>query len=281
MKSNSDERFRLSPEEEKKVEENKGFVFYFVHKMFPRISQSEFDEKAQIGMLGLIKAVKTFDESKAKFSTYASTCIENEILMSIRADQKFSLDVSLNTLVKEKDGSEITIVDVLQDERNSEFYKDIENREKIQSALSIILNQFPSKQMVVMLLNVAGMPQKEIGEQLGFSQSYVSRIVKRYTETLRETVQNYSPKGYHKEHFKVNVDEMINITFPFEDIETFDMCLDGILLKMKEMERVVIFKINRSGKMVTIHLPMERGSFVMLALLVKEISTKFLQSKKD
>lgn len=148
------------------------------------------EEYISIGTIGLIKAVNTYRSSrKVKLATYAARCIENEILMSIRASRKFTSEVSLNVPIgTDKDGNEINLNDILGTDPN-EIVDSIHEKIRIQHMLLAIRNTLtPREQKVLIhrygLFRTQPKTQRETAALLGISRSYVSRIEKKALEKL-------------------------------------------------------------------------------------------------
>ena len=148
------------------------------------------EEYISIGTIGLMKAVNTYRSSrKVKLATYAARCIENEILMSIRASRKFTSEVSLNVPIgTDKDGNEINLNDILGTDPN-EIVDSIHEKIRIQHMLLAIHNTLtPREQKVLIhrygLFRTHPKTQRETAALLGISRSYVSRIEKKALEKL-------------------------------------------------------------------------------------------------
>ena len=198
----------LSKEEEKKVmaslsagdesvrtvliERNIRLVVYIARK-FDNTGVG-LDDLVSIGTIGLIKAVITFDPHKnIKLATYASRCIENEILMYLRRNTKtrteISLDEPLNT---DWDGNELLFSDILGTESDT-VYKELENNVERRLIVDAI-EHLPTrdKQIIKMRFGMSGeheKTQKQVADALGISQSYISRLEKRIISRLRRDVQ--------------------------------------------------------------------------------------------
>ena len=176
------------------VEHNLRLVAHIIKKYYG--TQSEQDDLVSIGTIGLIKAINTFDMNKnIKLSSYASRCIENEILMHFRSDKKNSKNVSIyDGISYDKEGNEITILDVLKTE-NPDYAEEIYKNDNIK-LLRKYLNVLTKREREVLtkrygLDNTDEITQKEIAKELGISRSYVSRIEKRaITKILREFIRN-------------------------------------------------------------------------------------------
>lgn len=154
------------------------------------------EEYISIGTIGLIKAVNTYRSSrKVKLATYAARCIENEILMSIRASRKFTSEVSLNVPIgTDKDGNEINLNDILGTDPN-EIVDSIHEKIRIQHMLLAIHNTLtPREQKVLIhrygLFRTHPKTQRETAALLGISRSYVSRIEKKALEKLYEELHS-------------------------------------------------------------------------------------------
>ena len=154
------------------------------------------EEYISIGTIGLIKAVNTYRSSrKVKLATYAARCIENEILMSIRASRKFTSEVSLNVPIgTDKDGNEINLNDILGTDPN-EIVDSIHEKIRIQHMLLAIHNTLtPREQKVLIhrygLFRTHPKTQRETAALLGISRSYVSRFEKKALEKLYEELHS-------------------------------------------------------------------------------------------
>lgn len=272
----SDERFILSPEEAQIVEDNMELVKWIVHHKTIWTSPDDFQEKVQIGAIGLIKAVKTFDKSKGlKFATYATTCILNEIMMDYRNNKKFLGNISFEQIVNRgEDGSELTIESCLSDEKTYGFEEKLEDKQELARMLSIILNYPLTRQKLVILLNSAGVKQRRSGNLIGISRSYICRLVSEFRESLLEQFSNQDQEPEYKEIYKVSIDEItIRVSFSISDIENFNQKLAEFLLNMEEEEQQIDFDIRRSRKQVTIYLPAEKEALGWLGMLIRVIES--------
>ena len=173
----------------KLIEHNLRLVAHIAKKYTsPSASQ---DDLISIGTIGLIKAVNTYTASRAtRLATYAAKCIENEILMSIRASKRIKQEVSLSLPIgTDKDGNEISFNDILGTDTD-EIVEDISLKIQVTKLYRAIAEQLsPREQRVIIqrygLDGGEARPQREIAKQLGISRSYVSRIEKRALEKLR------------------------------------------------------------------------------------------------
>lgn len=167
----------------------------YIAKKFDGCATST-EDLVSIGTIGLMKAVKTFNpEKNIKLATYASRCIENEILMHLRKISNAKLEMSFDEpLSVDWDGNELTLRDVLGSDPD-EISGDIEYNDEKQMLLKTIIS-LPEKERNLMkmrfgILGEKEHTQKELADMLGISQSYISRLEKRIigkikTEMLRE-----------------------------------------------------------------------------------------------
>ena len=167
---------------------NLRLVAHIVRKYYSA-SQNQ-DDLISIGTIGLVKAVDSFNvENGARFATYAAKCIQNEILMSFRAQKKYSAEISINeTIDVDRDGNPLSYMDVVSsDEDMSEEVDRKIMTSKALHCIKTLLTQ-RERQIIIMrygLFGVRELTQREIAEKLGISRSYVSRIEKSALEKLK------------------------------------------------------------------------------------------------
>jgi RNA polymerase sporulation-specific sigma factor len=171
------------------IERNLRLVVYIARKF--ENTGINIEDLISIGTIGLIKAVKTFDpEKKIKLATYASRCIENEILMYLRRNNKTRSEISFDEpLNMDWDGNELLLSDVLGTE-NDLTTRNIEE-EVDRTLLYTSLEKLNDREKVIMHLrfgldNGEEKTQKEVADLLGISQSYISRLEKRIISRLRK-----------------------------------------------------------------------------------------------
>ncbi len=173
----------------KLVEHNLRLVAHIIKKYYS--SRSDQDDLVSIGTIGLIKAINTFDLNKnIKLSSYASRCIENEILMYFRNLKKTSHDISLNEAIDtDKDGNPLTLIDVLSTDDNIlDSLNDKLNASKLYSYINSELDE-REKQVIIMRYGLDGnkrFTQREVASKLNVSRSYISRIETKALKTLRK-----------------------------------------------------------------------------------------------
>jgi len=171
------------------IERNLRLVVYIARKF--ENTGVGIEDLVSIGTIGLIKAVNTFDpQKKIKLATYASRCIENEILMHLRRNNKIRSEVSFDEPLNiDWDGNELLLSDVLGTD-NDIIYKSIEeevDRKLLQAAMSKLTSR--EKKIMELRFGLNGgseKTQKEVADLLGISQSYISRLEKRIIKRLRK-----------------------------------------------------------------------------------------------
>ena len=170
------------------VEHNLRLVVY-IAKRFENTGTS-IEDLISIGTLGLIKAINTFRSDKSiKLATYASRCIENEILMYIRKRSGQRCEVSMDEpLNVDWDGNELLLSDVLGSEEDSVAYE-LEQREEREAVRRAVASLEPRERELIELRYGLGggeeLTQKEVADRLGISQSYISRLEKRILSNLK------------------------------------------------------------------------------------------------
>ena len=158
----------------------------------------DLEDLVSIGTIGLIKGVNTFQNDKnIKLATYASRCIENEILMYLRRNSKTKLEVSIDEpLNVDWDGNELLLSDILGTEEDV-IYQGLEQEAEHRVLGSAISKLSEREQVIVKLRFGINMPegrektQKEVADLLGISQSYISRLEKRIMKRLRKEIARY------------------------------------------------------------------------------------------
>ena len=160
-------------------------------------SRTDGDDLVSIGTIGLMKAVNTFRPESGKLTSYASRCIENEILMHLRSEKKRRNTVSLNDPIgADADGNEVRLMDLL-DAGDEGVDEKVERRVEARQALEALEGRLEPREKQVILLRYAladgvQRPQHEVGKILGISRSYVSRIEKQALEKIRRAMEEES-----------------------------------------------------------------------------------------
>lgn len=173
------------------IERNLRLVIYIARKF--ENTGVGVEDLISVGTIGLIKAVNTFDpEKKIKLATYASRCIENEILMYLRRNNKVRAEISFyEPLNIDWDGNELLLSDILGTENDS-VYNLIED-EVDKQLLSLAMKKLSirEKEIVELRYGLNGCSektQKEVADMLGISQSYISRLEKRIVKRLKKEI---------------------------------------------------------------------------------------------
>jgi RNA polymerase sporulation-specific sigma factor len=151
------------------------------------------EDLISIGSIGLIKGINTFNpDKKIKLATYASRCIENEILMYLRRTNKTKLEVSIDEpLNVDWDGNELLLSDILGTEEDV-IYRDMENEAELVLLRKAVDKLNPREREIIELRfglnrrNGKEMTQKEVADILGISQSYISRLEKKIMSRLKK-----------------------------------------------------------------------------------------------
>lgn len=156
----------------------------------------DLEDLVSIGTIGLIKGINTFSKAKnIKLATYASRCIDNEILMYLRKNKKIKSEISIDaSLSLDGEGNELHLEDVLGTEPDL-VSKGIEEETEKKIMMNEILHLKPRDRDIMILryglLDNKELTQKEVAEKLGISQSYISRIEKKVIKRLK-TLVNYN-----------------------------------------------------------------------------------------
>lgn len=165
----------------------------FIAKKFES-TKIPLDDLVSIGTLGLIKGVQTFKMDKnIKLATYASRCIENEILMYLRKTQKSRNDFSLDEVLSvDGDGNEMVLADILASSENSQLEQ--LTKEEDEENLYYALNKLSKREREIIILRFGlfgeqELTQKEVADKLGISQSYISRLEKRILEKMKNFIE--------------------------------------------------------------------------------------------
>lgn len=171
------------------IEHNLRLVSHIVKKYYSKTNDNE--DLISIGTIGLIKAIDSFDMDKGtRLATYASRCIENEILMQFRNQKKSGNDLFLSDPIEvDKDGNPLTIIDIISDE--SDMEEELETKIKWEKVSKIIENIEDKREQEIIVLryglnNKKPLTQREVAEKLGISRSYVSRIEKKILDDIRD-----------------------------------------------------------------------------------------------
>lgn len=171
------------------IEHNLRLVAHIVKKYYTATNDNE--DLISIGTIGLIKAVSTFDNSKGtKFATYASRCIENEILMNFRAQKKSAGDIYFEEPVDtDKEGNQLTLMDIIA--QDDGIIEKIDLKIKSRQLYEFISECLTERELEIIihrygLYGNKPLTQREVAQKLNISRSYVSRIEKKALDTLKK-----------------------------------------------------------------------------------------------
>ena len=188
---------RLGDEDEDKKHEAKQILIERNLRLVAHIAKKyqgtevDMEDLISIGTVGLIKAVMSYDTDKnSKLGTYAARCIENEILMHFRARKKCSKEVSIyEPIGTDKEGNEISLLDIIESDQvdTADRMQMSQDIQKMLKFIDLVLED-REKEILTMRFGLGGqkeLTQREIGEKLNISRSYISRIEKKALEKLR------------------------------------------------------------------------------------------------
>lgn len=172
------------------IEYNLRLVAHIVKKY--QSAEDDMEELISIGTIGLIKAVDTFDQEKARrLSTYAARCVENEILMYMRAKKKYMRETSYyEPIGTDKEGNEIQLLDIMES-GEPEAMEQIQLKDDSLRIYRLLEERLSERERLVLIMRYGlyggrEYTQREIAERLGISRSYISRIEKNALHRLRE-----------------------------------------------------------------------------------------------
>jgi len=174
------------------IERNLRLVSHIVKKYYSKTNDT--DDLISIGTIGLIKAIDSFNPDKCiRLATYASRCIENEILMHFRNIRKNSTDIYLGDSIEiDKDGNPLTVQDTISD--STDLAENLETKIKWEKVSEIIENMKDEREKEILILrygldNKKPLTQREVAQRLNISRSYVSRIEKKVLNDIKKAVK--------------------------------------------------------------------------------------------
>lgn len=174
------------------IERNLRLVSHIVKKYYSKTNDTE--DLISIGTIGLIKAIDSFKPDKGiRLATYASRCIENEILMHFRNIKKNASDVYLgDSLESDRDGNPLTLQDTISD--NRDMAEDLEKKIRWEKAAEYLENLKDEREREIIILrygldNKKPLTQREVAARLNISRSYVSRIEKKVLSDMRKNIE--------------------------------------------------------------------------------------------
>ena len=171
------------------VERNLRLVVYIAKKF--ENSGVNIEDLISIGTIGLMKAINSFNvEKNIKLATYASRCIENEILMYLRKNIKIKTEVSIDEPINtDSEGNDLSLADILGTDNDS-IFKSVEDSDN-KKVLEVAIKKLDDREKTIMQLRYGfngydELTQKEVADKLGISQSYISRIEKKVINNLKK-----------------------------------------------------------------------------------------------
>ena len=171
------------------IERNLRLVVYIAKKF--ENSGVNIEDLISIGTIGLMKAINSYNlEKNIKLATYASRCIENEILMFLRKNNKIKTEVSIDEPINiDSEGNDLSLADILGTDNDS-IFKSIEDSDN-KKVLEIAIKKLNDREKTIMQLRYGfngydELTQKEVADKLGISQSYISRIEKKVINNLKK-----------------------------------------------------------------------------------------------
>ena len=174
---------------DKLVEHNLRLVAHIIKKYYS--ANTENDELISVGTVGLIKAINSFENNKGtRLATYASRCIENEILMYFRSQRKSALDVSFDEPIEtDNEGNPLTLIDIIAQEDT--VLEDICLKNNLKKLVGFVneMDDLREKEIIILRYGLRGetpMTQNEIAKMYGISRSYVSRIETKALKKLKK-----------------------------------------------------------------------------------------------
>lgn len=165
---------------------------------------AEADDLISCGTIGLIKAINSFRADKGtQISTYASRCIENEVLMFLRVSKKHQQVGSLNeSLGDDHDGNEICLVDIITDDKEQSDIDEAMHQQLMRKLVVAMKQKLSEREFKIVNLRYGltdhiALPQREVAKQLNISRSYISRIEKHALEIVQQIVHEPAFKDFH------------------------------------------------------------------------------------
>ncbi len=176
------------------VERNLRLVAHIVKK-YQNVDE-DMEDLLSIGCVGLIKAIDSFDVEKGRLATYACRCIDNELLMMLRAKKKYSREVSMfEPIGQDKEGNEIRLVDIIIEQQPFDVVEQMEYRSNVSKMKKYMDTCLTDREKEILVLRYGlgknrELTQSEVGEMYGISRSYVSRIEKKALQKLKKCFDN-------------------------------------------------------------------------------------------
>lgn len=262
------------------VVKNRGLAWHIAKKF--KSKYYEEDDLASIGFIGLIKAANTYNSEKGiKFATYASRCIENEILMCLRKEKKYQNTVHLEDIVFSDDSNDISLGEMISDPEGDFAYKietELEEEYLIGTLIEYVLNQLDSTKKIIMLYRISGKTQKWISERIGISQSYISKIEKKMMSEIKQVLN--SNKKVDRGIFALTMDNNgYQVTFCLQNERDFKKVFEAILESAISSGITSCFQIKRGNNCVSIHIPQDIEYFQLISGFIEEVESFSIEFK--
>lgn len=260
----------LNEEQKKLVEENLKLVPYFLKGLY--IMPSEYDEMLSAGNFGLIKAAMTYEPSRDnKFATYAQICIKNEFYMVTRKVQKKSKEVSFENLLsgKKEKSEDLSLGDIILVD-SVDITKGIEERESIEKILETILNmdtlRYVDKEIV--LYSLGGINHKEIGKRVSYTQSYISRIIKK---SLKKIGEHINQELKYDKVIKAKISPMkYEISITLKNEEDCKLMYRLLMEKVTNTEDIPDYIVSYRGDLLTVCVSADIESLITIAEILQK-----------
>lgn len=235
------------------------------------------DDLFEIGTIGLMKGIDTFHiEKEIKLATYTSRCITNEILMYLckfNKDSYYMMSIE-EPVSTDHDGNELTINEFLSDPKDEEAIYQLEAIEYASAILSISLYSLPTNRLIIILYTLSEMiTQREIGERMSLSQSYISRIQKAYRKEAKE-IREFSDENL-KLKYSLSQSDDLNFVFFIDNRRRFCLSIHSDFLNpfiafMATHDNE--FEIADDTGRIIIRLRFDESSYLFCAELIQYLS---------
>ncbi len=228
-----------------------------------------FNDLLSIAIIGLISAVDSFDESKnISFSSYAYKCITNSLLFNFRNCKRDATYVtrSLNDYVNSHYDTDLTTLEELVPSKvniENSFFKNCE----LSRCMNLVLNRFKPLDKVIFLYHLSSIYQYEIASFLGFSQSYMARVIKKCETKLKTLYSSELSKESGTYNFQILNDDFLSFKVYLPNIEN---CINSERVSTA-LTNLVYYKVNNTADYVEFIFPKNDDAFYAIACIVHEL----------
>lgn len=257
-----------SKEQEDLVINNQKLVYHLVNKL--NIPYDDYEDIISIGTIGLIKAAATFNKSaNIKFSTYASRCIQNEMLMHFRKEKSHQNDISLSYIVINDTGDDEVELGELIEDPNSDFVERLAKKEIFEKVISIILNFLNPKERFIILHELSGTRKCDIAAALNVSTSYITQFVRKIKQKIRLCFES---NEQFIEILKIRiVKDSYRISFSCQNVQEFNKFGATLSENMSFSKNFPGVKICFNKEQIIIQAPADPESFSFIAQILQRI----------